>query len=159
MKARLITDNWAVSQDFDGYEILDIHKSANVSCREYHYYGLRHRTDGPAIEWAHGTNEWFLNGIRHRIDGPAIEYVNGDRAWYKNGELHREDGPAIELGGINEWWVNGQRHREDGPAVEKISKAINICGTNEWWINGKCQKIENFHYDFNGLSISDKIDN
>jgi hypothetical protein len=31
---------------------------------------------------------WFKNGLRHRDDGPAIEYVDGNKAWYKNGLLH-----------------------------------------------------------------------
>lgn len=26
-------------------------------------YGVRHRTDGPAVEWFDGYQEWFLNGI------------------------------------------------------------------------------------------------
>jgi len=36
--------------------------------------------------YADGTKEWYKNGLRHREDGPAIEYFNGDKYWYLNGE-------------------------------------------------------------------------
>jgi hypothetical protein len=53
--------------------------------------------------------------IRHREDGPAIEYINGDKVWYLNGKRHRMDGPAIEyisgakeyISGVKSWWING----------------------------------------------------
>jgi hypothetical protein len=46
--------------------------------------------------------------IRHRIDGPAIEYADGSKAWYVNGKLHRTDGPAIAYAdGDKVWWVDG----------------------------------------------------
>ena len=44
-----------------------------------------HREDGPAIEDADGSKEWWVNGKLHREDGPAIEYANGTKAWYVNG--------------------------------------------------------------------------
>ena len=53
--------------------------------------GKRHRTDGPAVEWADGTKAWYLNGKLHRTDGPAIEWANGDKSWYLNGEELTED--------------------------------------------------------------------
>ena len=66
-----------------------------------------HRTDGPAVERAYGSKEWFVNGERHRTDGPAIEYVNGYKVWYVNGKHHREDGPAVEnIDGTKEWYIN-----------------------------------------------------
>ena len=69
-----------------------------------------------------GNTRWFKDArctIRHREDGPAIEYANGTKRWYQNGELHRENGPAIEYtDGHKEWCQNGQRHRIDGPAIE-----------------------------------------
>src|SRR6056300_1991360 len=47
--------------------------------------------------------------IRHREDGPAIEYTSGDKVWYINGECHREDGPAIEYAdGSKFWYINGK---------------------------------------------------
>jgi hypothetical protein len=70
--------------------------------------------------------------IRHREDGPAVEYPDGGKAWYLNGELHREDGPACEGSNSSKsWWLNGKRHREDGPACEWSN------GGREWWLNGQ----------------------
>ena len=102
-----------------------------------HWYlkGLRHREDGPAIEWPNGRKEWYLNGLRHREDGPAIEWASGYKAWYLNGLLHREDGPARECpDGHKEWWLHGDRVTEEehklrtAPiiemTVEEISKAL-----------------------------------
>jgi hypothetical protein len=43
---------------------------------------IRHREDGPAIEYADGDKWWYLNGRLHREDGPAIEYTNGLKSWY-----------------------------------------------------------------------------
>ena len=70
--------------------------------------GQLHREDGPAIEYANGDKEWYLNGQRHRLDGPAIEYADGDKMWFLNDQYHREDGPAIEWpSGIKHWFING----------------------------------------------------
>ena len=77
-----------------------------------------------------GDRHWYLNGVRHREDGPAIEYANGDKSWYQNGERHRLDGPAIEdVEGNKEWCLNGELHREDGPAIECVN------GYKEWYLN------------------------
>jgi len=71
--------------------------------------GIRHREDGPAVEWEDGTKEWWVKGMLHRTDGPAIEFPNGDAEWWVNGRLHRDDGPAIDFtNGYKEWWVNGK---------------------------------------------------
>ena len=46
--------------------------------------------------------------IRHREDGPAVEWADGDTCWYRDGKLHREDGPAVEyVDGSEEWWIDG----------------------------------------------------
>ena len=29
---------------------------------------------------------WRLNDKRHSVDGPAIEYANGDKEWWLNGK-------------------------------------------------------------------------
>lgn len=51
---------------------------------------------------------FFNEGIRHRTDGPAVEYSDGTKLWYKEGKLHHIDGPAIEwAGGEKEWWIDG----------------------------------------------------
>ena len=47
-----------------------------------------HRTDGPAIEWPNGVEEWYYNGERHREDGPAFvcpDYIDGETVWYWHG--------------------------------------------------------------------------
>jgi len=76
----------------------------------FNRYGNFRRTDGPAVAWADGTNEWWVNGERHRIDWPAIVRWDGTRGWYVNGELHRTDGPAVEwASGAKEWWINGDQ--------------------------------------------------
>ena len=48
--------------------------------------GQYHREDGPAIEYANGSKEWWVNGIRHREDGPAIEYTDGFGFWHYHGK-------------------------------------------------------------------------
>ena len=64
---------------------------------------MRHRVDGPAIEWASGTKEWYLNGKRHREDGPAVEYADGTKCWYLNDEQLTEEehkantNPTVEM--------------------------------------------------------------
>jgi len=69
--------------------------------------GRLHREDGPAIEYANGTKEWWVNGQRHRVNGPAIERADGAKFWYLNGKRHRVDGPACEWAdGYKEWWLN-----------------------------------------------------
>jgi len=52
---------------------------------------IRHREDGPAIEWHDGGKMWYLNGKRHREDGPAVEYADGAKVWYLNDEFLTEE--------------------------------------------------------------------
>ena len=47
--------------------------------------GLLHREDGPAVEYANGDKQWYLNGIRHREHAPAVEYISGAKRWYYQG--------------------------------------------------------------------------
>jgi hypothetical protein len=49
---------------------------------------MRHREDGPAIEWADGGKDWYINNKLHRIDGPAIEWSDGRKEWYLNGKYY-----------------------------------------------------------------------
>ena len=108
----------------------------------YTLKGEYHRTDGPAIEYADGSKEWYMNGQRHRTenDGPAAEYTNGSKEWYINGQLHRENGPAIEyVDGAKSWYVNGKYHRTDGPAIELVD------GRKYWYINGKKYSEKEFN--------------
>jgi hypothetical protein len=94
-----------------GYEIQYDHRPNRVV---WVLNDKKHRTDGPAIEYASGTRSWYLNGLLHHTDGPAVEWANGDRDWYLNGLPHRTDGPAREwANGDREWWLNGKRHTEE----------------------------------------------
>ena len=82
---------------------------AYAKSNDWFLNGERHREDGPAIEWAHGSKEWYLNGKRHREDGPAVDRPSGFKVWYLNGMVHREDGPAMEFAnGINCWFLNNE---------------------------------------------------
>jgi len=79
----------------------------------HHLNGMRHREDGPAVEWASGTKEWYLDGKLHREDGPAIESADGDKFWYLEGKFHREDGPAVEYAdGSKRWYLDGKQLTE-----------------------------------------------
>jgi hypothetical protein len=110
---------------------------------------IRHREDGPAVEWSDGYKAWWLNGKLHREDGPAIEHVNGDKSWWLNGKHHREDGPAVEgADGTKAWWLNGKLHREDGPAIEHVN------GDKSWWLNGKYLTEEEFNARMNPVEIT-----
>jgi len=105
---------------------------------------IRHRADGPAVEYKNGDEQWYRDGKLHRedgpakvstdqyrVDGPAVEHINGSKYWYLNGKLHRTDGPAVEYSnGDKAWYLNGRLHRVDGPAVEHIN-----C-YKSWYLNG-----------------------
>ena len=46
--------------------------------------------DNPVCEYIKGARGyikiWLVNGlIRHRLDGPALEFEDGTHAWYING--------------------------------------------------------------------------
>jgi len=105
----------------------------------YNKEGKYHREDGPAIEWADGSNAWYINNKLHREDGPAIEYTNY-KVWYLNNKHYTEEEWKKELNkpkceidkdGIKEWRnKEGKSHRTDGPAFEYED------GGKSWWING-----------------------
>ena len=44
-----------------------------------------------------GNKEWHLNGVRHRENGPAVEYNNGDKSWFLNGNPYPESDYWKEL--------------------------------------------------------------
>ena len=50
--------------------------------------GQFHRTDGPAILYPSGTEEWYQNGLRHRLNGPAVVLPNGREFWYIKGQKY-----------------------------------------------------------------------
>jgi hypothetical protein len=112
----------------------------NKNIRWYNDKEKLHRLDGPAVEWADGSKEWWVDGKVHRIDGPAFECADGSKSWYVNGERHRLDGPAIEYANGNKaWYVDGKFHRLDGPAIEYAD------GDKEWWVDGKKMTEEEFN--------------
>ncbi len=84
------------------------------------------------------TTCWRMSdGKLHRTDGPAITWPDGSEQWYSEGKMHRLDGPAFTAtGGTEEWWVGGNRHRTDGPAV------IHPDGRLEWWENDERKEPE-----------------
>ena len=51
---------------------------------------LRHRSNGPAIEWNDGFHTWALNNRLHRYYGPARVWPSTDNDnkinWYLHGE-------------------------------------------------------------------------
>jgi hypothetical protein len=104
-----------------------------VGEKRWYVNKLKHRTDGPALEFPNGSKHWYLHGERHREDGPAIENVNGVKVWFINGKRHRTDGPAsIDLNNLRSWWIHGKLHRLDGPAVDDPEK-----GRKMWYVYGK----------------------
>ena len=38
-----------------------------------------------------GTKYWYQNGELHRTDGPAVEFASGDREWYIEGKYFTEE--------------------------------------------------------------------
>ena len=93
--------------------------------------GQLHRTDGPAIIHADGSQFWYRNDQLHRTDSPAVIGADGTRAWYRDGQLHRTDGPAVIFAnGAQQWRCNGKVHRIDGPAE------IEANGDQAWCIKG-----------------------
>jgi hypothetical protein len=103
-----------VPEEFTGYYVN--YKGRNIS---------RDPKEGPAICWANGNEEYWVNNKKMHTVG-----ATGDRFWFKDGELHREDGPAIESNkGVGKWYKNGRIHRVDGPAIEYPD------GKKYWWLN------------------------
>lgn len=51
---------------------------------------ILHNTNGPAIVTPN-TKQWYFNGTRHRTDGPAAEYACGTNEWWVNGKWIRTE--------------------------------------------------------------------
>ena len=110
---------------------------------------IRHREDGPAVEYNDGEKAWYLNGKCHREDGPAVEDTDGYKEWYLNGKLHREDGPAIEYtNGYKAWYINDKSLTEEefntrmSPTIELTFIHINVNGTKHYYSD---REMEIFH--------------
>jgi hypothetical protein len=39
----------------------------------------------------------MVNGLLHREDGPAIEFANGNKEWYLNGKMYTEEEFLAEI--------------------------------------------------------------
>ena len=87
--------------------------------RYYNSAHQLHRDGGlPAVEYADGYKEYWVNGLRHRDGGlPAVEYPDGSRWYYFNGQCHRDGGlPAVEWAdGYRAYYVNGVFIRREEP--------------------------------------------
>jgi hypothetical protein len=59
--------------------------TAGEECIIWRLNHQRHRTDGPAVIYANGSQVWYLNNQRHRTDGPAVIWADGAQFWYLNG--------------------------------------------------------------------------
>ena len=115
--------------DYETYEVL-VYKNGN---KFWYQNGKRHRTDGPAAEYATGDKYWWQNGKRHRTDGPAVEYADGGKEWRQNGDLHRTDGPAVEgADGYKCWYIDGIYHTE-----KEFNEKMNSCEGKTVTIDGK----------------------
>lgn len=100
----------------------------------YLEYNVRVHTNG-MIEWFDKKTNFL-----HRLDGPAVENANGTKDWYVQGDLHRVDGPAIERAdGSKHWYVKGKRHRVDGPAIEYAD------GSRCWYLEGKKYSLSDYN--------------
>ena len=112
-------------------------KVYEVKIEWFNLEGKLHREDGPAVEYADGGKEWYVNGQIHREDGPAAEYTKGNKYWYINGKRHREDGPAVEYAnGNKEWFINSQELSE-----EEFNQRIKSCSGKIVEIYGKKYKL------------------
>lgn len=84
-------NNYAFREDEDGNKYWCREMFPNSGLMEYH------RIDGPAVEYADGSEEWWLNGKFHREDGPAVVLKPG----YSEEEEFRK--------GLKRWFVHGKR--------------------------------------------------
>ena len=90
LKCRIVVNEYGIHKYYNSADQLHRTNGPAVLCADgtelWYQNGLRHRTDGPAVLWADGTKLWYQNGLRHRTDGPAVEYASGDKVWYINGK-------------------------------------------------------------------------
>jgi hypothetical protein len=102
---------------------------------------LWHKVDGPAVEYADGSNEWYINGKRHREGGPAVEYADGFKEWYKHGKLHREDGPAVIFSNGTKVWCLEDVDYTETEFNEKMKPVIELTMADIEKLLGKKVKI------------------
>jgi hypothetical protein len=107
--SKLKLANWFEIDEMEyiGYRLKGYTITADEKWVWWYLDGQKHRTDGPAVIWANGTQAWYLNGQRHRTAGPAVIHSDGTRCWWLNGQLHRTNGPAvIWADGTQHWYLN-----------------------------------------------------
>jgi hypothetical protein len=94
--------------------------------------GQLHNPDGPAIVYADGSKEHWLNGKLHNENGPAAIYADGFKSHWIHGKLHNSNGPAmVHADGSKEYYINGKLHNPHGPAM------VNSNGKKWYYINDK----------------------
>ena len=108
-----------------------------------------HREDGPAIEYVHGVNKWYINGVQ--LTEEEFNHQKFSNKWYwrlfKNWFFrlfNKNDTIVIRIDILgNHRYINeqGQIHREDGPAV------IYTDGTKFWYINNKLHREDGPAYE------------
>ena len=60
-----------------------------------------------------GTRKYYNSaGKLHCEEGPAVEYAGGSKEWWQNGLRHCDTGPAVEWANTTEWWLNGTSYTE-----------------------------------------------
>src|ERR1035437_159063 len=118
---------------------------------KYYYsdgtYNFLNRSDGPAVEYANGSELWYKDGFLHREDGPAISSVDGSKEWFLNGRRHREGGPALIRNSYEGWYHSGELHRLDCPATQWRDKSGTMRDNNLWYYNGnqiECKTQQEF---------------
>jgi hypothetical protein len=95
---------------------------------EYHVHGVLHNVHGPAVRYANGDCEYYVNGLRHNAiedangafrQQPAVIRADGTRIYYVRNEVHRADGlpAAIFANGGIEFREHGILHCLNGPAM------------------------------------------
>ena len=106
--------------------------------------------DTQYIKIDHEGNKFYYSDramvIRHKLNGPAVEWADGDKEWSVNGTLHRGDGPAImsALNG-NKWFLNGREVTEEEHAqltltINSNDKEFNVGVLNALINNGPLNK-------------------
>lgn len=67
--------------------------------------------------------EWMIGTAKHRRDGPAVEYADGSEIWCLYDLIHRKDGPAItHSDGCVEYWIAGYHYTD----IDKYCQAAEL---------------------------------
>ena len=87
----------------------------------YYLGDLHHNPEGPAvIGFAGRHKEYWFKGLRHRIEGPAIEYLDGDYEYWEKGRRHNSQGPAKCIDGVVEYWIDGRKYANEDEYIMKL---------------------------------------